>query len=159
MKSKALGFLAAALLATPISASAIVITISGQGSADGQWDVTTLVGTYDTLLSALDDQVWWSNQPLTDVFATSVGTALGFPNTAGPLAGPVFAYSPLDSFFFNACAYLQFLNDVSCGATTRSVVWTFAVASRDATVPEPGTVALLGIGLAALGLSRRRKAA
>ena len=38
MKAIILGLLALGMLAGPMAANALVITISGQGSADGQWD-------------------------------------------------------------------------------------------------------------------------
>ncbi len=36
-------------------------------------------------------------------------------------------------------------------------IWTYNLTATTSSVPEPGTLALLGIGLAAMGLSRRRK--
>jgi hypothetical protein len=96
-------------------------------------------------------QVWWGSETLAEAFAGTVGDGLGLP--VGGYYGPAFAYSELDSYAFLACAYKNGVG-VSCGNTDRSLAWPLVTATR---VPEPGTLALLGLGLAGLGLSRRRK--
>ncbi len=130
MRSKILGLLAVWLLAGPMSAQAVVISISGQGTdVDGLWDVTTVSGA--SLPSGYESQAWWGNSGVASIFASTLGDMLGYPNTA---ASPI-----------------------NVGRNLDGRIWTYAVASRVA-VPEPGTLALLGLGLAGLGFARRRKA-
>src|SRR5512132_1247859 len=141
---KIIGLLLVALLAGPLAANALVISVSGQGNADGQWDVSTVTGTLDEQITILGQQVWWGDEALAFAFADELFLGLGTPNYFE--TGPMFAYSGvnLDTDLFGACAYIgDFLDDTFCG-DTRNRPWTFAVATRVTAVPEPGTLALLG---------------
>jgi len=145
-------FLALALL--PAWACAVSITITGEGSSDGTWDVTTATGTFNALQSQLETQEWWVDRALAIVFATELGASLGTPNT-GQNFGPYFGYNTYGSDKTWLIAYRPpfYLFDSSI-SNTFSGVW--AVATR-AAVPDTGsTAALLGVGVVALAFARRK---
>jgi hypothetical protein len=72
-----LGWLAAGILAVPMSAQALLVTVDGTA-----YDVTTKQGTFEDLDAVLINQVWWGNQSLAIKFAQELKTALGRVNTS-----------------------------------------------------------------------------
>ena len=82
--------------------------------------------------------------------------------------GPAFATAMCNTGFGNCgvdrdenfifYAFLDSRGQVFPFQTGPGGTWVFAVAERVG-VPEPGTLALLGIGLAGIGMSRRKKKA
>jgi hypothetical protein len=81
-----------------------------------------------------------------------------FPTTLYPGTAQINVYdvSISEYDFARAGEYIHFdaYNSVEAGNHARSI---FAPFSHDATIPEPGTLALVGIGLAGLGARMRRK--
>ncbi len=159
-KTKSTFLALVAVLLSPMAANADLITTSV-----GTYDVTTIVGTFSDLMSTLMGQVWWEDETLATEFA---GLTQGFLGISA-LNSPIFGRDL--SALFAVCNNECLLNTEGgfpiqgsvYAFNLTSAVLGFAIDNRSAEyaittrVPEPGTLALFGIGLAALGLSRRRK--
>ena len=175
MKSKILEFLALGLLALPSVGHAALVTISGQGSADGDWNVTTVSATYSGFAGA-GTQVWWGNASLANVFSQTLAGALGYPNKFVDNFGGVSpeSYAPLFAYQTSGGGCCGLLFDARAvrdnGNPTlfqdiinRGIVYKWAVAERVTTspppVPLPAAAWLLLSGLAGLGVVGRRKRA
>ena len=87
MKSKNLLTIVLLVLCCVGSANGAIVNTSV-----GTFDVTVMVGDFNSLSAVLMSQVWWNDSVLATEFAAAVQTALGLPHFGGQ-AGPYFAHT------------------------------------------------------------------
>lgn len=116
----------------PTSNTDLTIAALGDGMVSFDWDYTTT-----DFPSAFDPFGWLLNGVFTQLTDNSLGAQSGTASFA-VVTGDIFGFRAVSS-------------DSCCGPAT-TVISNFA-----APVPEPASLILLGLGLAGVGISRRRK--
>ena len=144
----------ASVMLTAKPAQAATFNVNGT-----DYDITTVTGSFNTLQTQLQSQLWWGNTQSASEFANLVGITLGTPNGYGPwfaFAGDA-SYTEAWGYWVgipgSTAAAVEHYTGVNGGVNgDPEVIRTFAVASTPAAVPEPlttlGAMTAVGFGAA-----------
>ncbi|GAB3099437.1 PEP-CTERM sorting domain-containing protein [Aestuariicella hydrocarbonica] len=150
-------YLFALLILLPLQSQALLINTSV-----GDYNVSTVTGTYSDLSGTLNSNIWMNNGNLALEFSTAAGTSLGDP---GPLflfswgqAITTFPNGQVDIFQSLAWAQEGFTNgcsDSDCFSREYIYAVASAVTDNNGTVPVPSSLLLLLAGLLGMTILRR----
>ncbi|MFN7898671.1 MAG: hypothetical protein ACK5N0_03260 [Synechococcaceae cyanobacterium] len=141
-------------------ARALVIEVNGSN-----YDVTTVSGSYDSLITTLSAQPWFGNTSLSYTFAETVINQLGLPNFNGGM-GPIFAIgtrnvSGIDwvraSYFYSNEEEMGFVEGNDTVFTSQTATYAKAQLQPPAPSGVPGPLPVFG-AMAGYGMSRRLRA-
>ena len=137
------------VLLSPAVANAVLISTSA-----GDFEVTTVAGSFEDFEDLLTSQVWWGDQDLALEFAGQNLMGLPISGSLGPFFVTLF---DIETDLVEGAVWIEDqLRAAGFSTSPDNSRAIFAIAER-VSVPEPGTLALLGIGLASLGLARLRR--
>lgn len=143
MKTKKLAVAAAFLTALAVGAPAQALLIN-VGGAD--YEATVHFTKFSSMAAELKAQAWWGDKSLAASYADAYFAA------STPIPGALFAYSINWGF-------VKSMQDGHLGLkkiTLHKYLPSFYATAKAVDVPEPGIFALFGLGLAGVGLARRR---
>lgn len=120
-----------------------------------EYDILWEIGTFDEVNTArnLEGQIWWGDGDLAGTFASSLGYIdVGHSDIfiLNLDVGPLFAYEFPETGAFRARSSMSGFTTTGLRTHDR-IVWAY----ERSTIPTPGSLTLIVLGLAGLGVTRK----
>ncbi len=148
---------------------------------DVSYDLNTVQGSFTENQALLESQAWWGNETLARSLTAVVGDGFGllYEPFPGLRFGPFFAYGIFPQAhgmfsqdesqdWLHANMHVETSQFIGVGTLSSTALdapsfigspfqWVVETVSGSVSVTEPSSLALLGLGLAGVGFSRKKK--